>query len=259
MKISIITATFNSSATLRDTFESILSQTYHDYELIVQDGNSQDDTLQIIKDYEPRFNGKMKWVSEPDKGIYDAMNKGMARATGDVVGVLNSDDLYYDDTVLDEINNAFSRYHTDCVFANLLYVNSDDVNKISRTWISSPYKSGKFQKGWVPAHPTFYVKRSCIEKYGGFNLNFQVSADFEFMLRLLERHHISPLFIDRFFVRMRVGGESNGTLGNIIKGNRNIVRAFKENGVPVSPLYPLYRLVPKLINLIKNKITRKRL
>ena len=130
---------------------------------------------------------------------------------------------------------------------------------MSRTWISSPYKSGKFQKGWVPAHPTFYVKRSCIEKYGGFNLNFQVSADFEFMLRLLERHHISPLFIDRFFVRMRVGGESNGTLGNIIKGNRNIVRAFKENGVPVSPFYPLYRLVPKLINLIKNKITRKRL
>lgn len=259
MKISIITATYNSASTLRDTLDSILAQTYQNYELIVQDGQSKDATLDIIKEYEPRFKGKMKWTSESDKGIYDAMNKGIARATGDVVGVLNSDDLFYDDSVLDEINNAFERYHSDCVFANLLYVNQDDVTKISRTWISSPYKKGKFQKGWAPAHPTFYIKRSCIERYGDFNLKYQVSADFEFMLRMLERYHISPIFIDRFFVRMRVGGESNGTLQNIIKGNQNIVRAFKENNITVSRLYPFYRLVPKIINLIKNKITRKRL
>ncbi len=259
MKISIITATFNSASTLRDTFDSILAQTYKNYELIVQDGHSKDKTLDIIREYEPRFEGKMKWVSESDKGIYDAMNKGIARASGDIVGVLNSDDLYYDEKVLDEINNAFERYHSDCVFANLIYVHQDDVTKVSRTWISSPYKKGKFQRGWAPAHPTFYIKRSCIEKYGAFNIDYQVSADFEFMLRMLESHHILPIFIDRFFVRMRVGGESNGTLQNIIKGNRNILRAFKENNIPVSRLYPFYRLLPKIFNLVNNKIARKRI
>lgn len=259
MKISIVTATYNSAATIRDTLESILAQTFQDYELLIQDGQSTDATINIVKEYEPRFNGRMKWVSESDKGIYDAMNKGFARATGDIIGVLNSDDLYYDNGVLDEINNAFMRYNSDCIFANLLYVNSDDITKISRTWISSPYKEGKFQRGWAPAHPTFYIKRNCVEKYGAFNLKFQVSADFEFMLRMLERHKISHIFIDRFFVKMRVGGESNGTLGNIIKGNKNIMRAFKENNIEVSPFYPVLRLTPKIINLLKNKIRRKRI
>lgn len=247
MKLSLITVTYNSSITLRDTFQSVLNQTYPDIEYIIVDGASKDNTVSIIKEYESKFQERMKWISEPDKGLYDAMNKGIRMATGDVVGILNSDDLFMDNRVLEDIAKAFDA-STDAVFGNLYFVNQEDVNQIVRVWKGSPYKS--FKSGWHPAHPTFYVRRGAYEKYGVFDTSFNVSADFELMLRLIEKHGIRTKYLDRYMVRMRMGGESTKSIKNIIKGNRNIMQAFHKNGISVSPLYPVYRLLPKVIDRI---------
>lgn len=247
MKITLITVTYNSSKTLTDTLQSVLSQTYSDIEYIIVDGASKDNTVSIIKEYEPQFQGRMKWISEPDKGLYDAMNKGIRMATGDVVGILNSDDLFMDDKVLADVAAAFDE-QTDAIFGNLYFVDQEDVNQIVRVWKGSPYKS--FKSGWHPAHPTFYVRREVYEKFGGFDTTFDVSADFELMLRLIEKHGIRTKFLDRYMVKMRMGGESTGSIKNIIRGNKNIFRAFRKNEIGVSPLYPVYRLLPKVIDKI---------
>ena len=247
MKLSLITVTYNSSKTLACTIESVLSQSYPNIEYIIVDGASKDNTVSIIKEYESKFQGRMKWISEPDKGLYDAMNKGIRMATGDVVGILNSDDLFMDNRVLEDIAKAFD-VSTDAVFGNLYFVNQEDVNQIVRVWKGSPYKS--FKSGWHPAHPTFYVRREAYEKYGVFDTSFNVSADFELMLRLIEKHGIRTKYLDRYMVRMRMGGESTGSIKNIVRGNKNIFRAFRKNGIKISPLYPVYRLLPKVIDRI---------
>lgn len=256
MKISLITVTYNSSKTLPDTFQSVLNQTYSDIEYIIVDGASKDNTVSIIKEYEPKFEGRMKWISEPDKGLYDAMNKGIRMATGDVVGILNSDDLFMDNQVLADIAKAFDA-SIEAIFGNLYFVNQEDVNQIVRVWKGSSYKS--FKTGWHPAHPTFYVRREVYEKYGVFDTTFNVSADFELMLRLIEKQGIRTKYLDRFMVRMRMGGESTGSIKNIIKGNQNILHAFRKNGIKVSPLYPVYRLFPKIMDKIAYKIGFKKL
>lgn len=251
MNISIITITYNSGKTLENTFQSVLLQNYNDIEYIVVDGLSSDNTVSIIKEYESRFNGRLKWVSEKDNGIYDAMNKGIQMATGDIVGILNSDDLLMDNNVLKDIALAFDD-KTDAICGNLYFVDQSNINCIVRVWKGSPYKS--FTTGWHPAHPTFYVRRGVYEKYGTFDTSFDVSADFELMLRLIEKCHIRVKYLDRYMVKMRVGGESTGSIKNIIKGNNNIMRAFKKNGISVSPFYPIIRLYPKIVNLIKCKL-----
>ena len=254
MKISIITATYNSEKTLRDTLESILGQTYKDVESIIVDGASKDGTMEMVREYEPRFQGRMRWVSEPDKGIYDAMNKGIRMATGDVVGVLNSDDFYYDERVVEDIANAFIQKEVDCVYGNLVFIDANDKDTVLRVWKGSQHQPGAFQRGWHPAHPTFYAKRACFEKYGSFNLDYAVSADFELMLRFIEKEKSSNTYLDRDFVKMRWGGESTGTINNIIKGNRNILRAFHNNGLKPSNFYLVRRLGPKVWNMLKQKL-----
>ena len=257
MKISIITSTFNSAKTIKDTLDSILNQTYKNIELLIIDGNSKDNTLDIVRQYDKQFEGKLRYISEPDKGIYDAMNKGIHMATGDIIGILNSDDLYMDTTVLEDIASTFIQSKVDAVYGNLLFVDEKDTNKVVRTWKGSQYKSGGFLKGWHPAHPTFYVRKEIYDKYGVFDISFNVSADFELMLRLIEKHKISNLYLDRNFVRMRMGGESTGSIKKIITGNKNVLRAFEKNGFKVSPFYPVIRLFPKAINIIKTKIGYK--
>lgn len=252
MKISVITSTFNSAATVRDTFESILCQSYQDFECIVVDGASKDGTLDIIKQYEPQFEGRMKWISEPDKGIYDAMNKGIALATGDIIGILNSDDFYASTTVL--ANIAKSCKDVNVVYGDLDFVDANDTSKVVRQWKGSQYHVGAFFKGWHPAHPTFYARKECFEKFGGFDTSFNVSADFELMLRFLERGRLSNKYIPCTLVKMRMGGESTGSISKIIEGNRNVLRAFKKNGFKVPRFYLIRRLVPKAIDLIKNRL-----
>ena len=254
MKITIITATYNSADTLRDTFNSILGQTYQDFESVIVDGASKDSTMDIVHEYEPRFQGRIRWISEPDKGIYDAMNKGLRMATGDIIGVLNSDDFYYDDRVLEDIVNAFMQTDTDCVYGNLVYVNRKDKKTIQRTWDGRQHECGAFLKGWHPAHPTFYVKRDCFEKFGDFNLRYAISADFELMLRFIEKEKIRNTYLDRYLVKMRTGGESTNSVRNIITGNKNVLRAIRDNGFKPSRFYLTRRLIPKLWNMFKIKV-----
>ena len=243
MKISIITATYNSSATISDCIRSVNEQTYDNIEHIIIDGASKDNTLEIIKNMPNRV---AKIISESDKGIYDAMNKGVQIASGEIVGILNSDDILYSENTISNIVNAFQYFKPDGVFGNMQFVDFNDLNKVIRTWRGSPYSNGSFRKGWHPSHPTFYVKKNIYEKYGIYDNDMDVSADFELMLRFIEKYHIKTHYLNEFIVKMRYGGESTGSLKKILIGNRNVMRAFKKNGIKVSLLYPFYRLIPKL-------------
>ncbi|NDW11795.1 glycosyltransferase [Bacteroides sp. 214] len=248
MKISLITVSFNSASTIRDTIESVLSQTYDDIEYIIVDGLSSDNTVAIIKEYEPLFKKKMRWVSEKDKGLYDAMNKGFTMATGDVVGIINSDDLLAEPDVIKKVMQIFNTQNVDCVYADLYYVSQHDTDNIVRHWRSGEVRA--FSKGWHPAHPTFYVKKEVYERCGLFNLKYKLAADFEIMLRLVERYKISMTYLREPLVRMRLGGATSKNIQNIIKGNIECYNAFKENGIPVSIFYPLYRILPKFKQFI---------
>ena len=252
MKISIITATYNSGVTLRDTLESILSQSYSDYEVLIIDGGSKDNTKQIVDEYISKFNGRLKWYTGKDKGLYDAMNKGIARATGDVVGILNSDDFYADPDVLAAIAEGCG--DVDAVYGDLDFVDATDTGKVVRQWRGSQHEPGAFLKGWHPAHPTFYARREFYNRLGGFDISFDVSADFELMLRFIEKGRLSNRYIPKTFVKMRMGGESTGSLSKIIQGNKNVLRAFRKNGFKVPQFYLVRRLAPKAINIIKNKL-----
>lgn len=252
MKISIITATYNSGKTLRDTLNSVLSQEFQDFEHIIVDGRSKDNTLEIVRDYQARYQGRLKWISEDDKGLYDAMNKGISIATGDVIGVLNSDDFYSDSKVLSSIARGIEG--VDAVYGNLEFVDEADTSKVVRQWKGSQHISGAFLKGWHPAHPTFYARKKCFEELGKFDISFDVSADFELMLRFLEKGKIQSRYIPITFVKMRMGGESTGSIGKIIQGNKNVLKAFRKNGLKVSPFYLIRRLAPKAINFIRIKL-----
>lgn len=252
MKISIITATYNSGATLRDTLESVLCQSHTDYEVIIIDGGSKDSTKDIVEEYLPKFSGRLKWHTGKDKGLYDAMNKGIARATGDVIGILNSDDFYAGPDVLAAV--AEGCRDVDAVYGDLDFVDSRDTRKTVRQWRGSQHTPGAFLKGWHPAHPTFYARKECYDRLGGFDISFDVSADFELMLRFIEGGGLSNRYLPLTFVKMRMGGESTGSIGKIIQGNRNVLRAFRKNGFKVPPFYLVRRLAPKAMNIIKNKL-----
>ncbi len=249
LKVSIVTTTYNSQKTLEETIKSVLSQSYKDIEYIIIDGNSSDGTIEIVSKYRDRIS---KFISEPDNGIYDAMNKGLKLATGDVVGILNSDDVYCDNNVVAKVVDIFNQTDSDSVYGDLYYVKEDDLTNVVRYWKSSVFKKGSFKKGWHPAHPTFFVKKEIYEKYGYFDLSMEVSADFELMLRFLEKYNISAKYIPQVIVKMRMGGESNSSIKNIIKGNRSILKAFDKNHIKVNKiLYPLYRFFPKIIQILK--------
>lgn len=185
MTISIITATYNSGETVRDTIESVLKQSYTHYEMLIIDGGSHDNTKDIVDEYIPIFKGRLKWFSGKDKGLYDAMNKGIERASGDVIGILNSDDFYADENVLASIASGIE--DVEAVYGDLVFVDPVNTNHIIRQWKGSQYKLGGFLKGWHPAHPTFYARKELFTKFGGFDMSFDVSADFELMFRFLKK------------------------------------------------------------------------
>ena len=246
MRISIVTATYNSAATVRDTIESVLKQTYQDYEYIIKDGGSKDDTLAIYREYEPKFNGKMRIISSRDKGIYDAMNQGFQAATGDVLMLINSDDLFARADAVELAVKAFEEHpEVDGVYADLYYVSQNNINNVVRVWKTGEQKP--MRRGWLPAHPTFYVKRECYEKYGYFNLNYPLAADFELMLRFVEKHHIKLYYLQEHLVRMRLGGATSKNLKNIYKQDVETINAFKENGLPGGNItYLIWRYIPKV-------------
>lgn len=225
MKISIITATYNSAATLKDTLTSIRDQDHPDIEHLIIDGGSKDATPSIVA----RFPHVGKWISEPDKGLYDAMNKGIRLAHGDVIGILNSDDVYADNAVLSDVARAFEDPAVMTVYADLHYVMHDDLTHIKRVWRSGPFKSSYFYYGWMPPHPTFFVRKEVYEKFGLFNTDLRTSADYELMLRILLKYGLSTRYIRRVTVKMRVGGVSNASLKNRFHGNREDRLAWKLN------------------------------
>lgn len=233
MKISIVTATFNSARTIADTLDSIAEQAFDNVEHIVIDGQSRDGTLPILYSRKDRIS---RIVSEPDRGIYDAMNKGIALATGDVVGLLNSDDVFADRNSLLAVASAMQDADIDCCYGDLVYVDSSDLGRIIRYWKSRPFAPGLFRKGWVPPHPTFYVRRHVYERYGGFDLTYRLAADFELMLRFLEKHRVRSVHIPRVLVKMRLGGATNRSLSNIWRQNVEIYRSARKHGIDMSPI-----------------------
>lgn len=227
MRISIITATYNSSRTVCDTLQSVDAQTYADVEHIIVDGASSDNTIALVQG----FPGQRKVVSEPDRGIYDAMNKGIALATGDIVGILNSDDTYAHPDVLKQVATAFEDPTVDAVYGDLVYTDADNPRRILRTWTSGKYRPGHFKWGWMPPHPTFFVRATLYERYGGFNLALGTCGDYELMLRFIHRHGIRLAYLPEVLVRMRAGGASNESLIARLQANRNDRLAWTLNGV----------------------------
>ena len=227
MKISIVTATYNSAATVADTLDCIRRQDHPDIEHIIVDGGSKDDTLDIVR----RFPHVARMVSGKDKGIYDAMNKGIGLATGDIIGILNSDDIYTDDTVLSLVANAFADDSVMTVYADLQYVYPDDLNRIQRTWRTGRFKKNNFYYGWMPPHPTFFVSREVYDRAGLFNLDLRSAADYELMLRILLKLEMTARYIPKVIVKMRAGGMSNASLFNRLRANKEDRMAWKINGL----------------------------
>lgn len=226
MKISVITVTYNSAATIVDTVESVLSQTHSDVEYLIVDGASTDQTLEKLEPYRERLAGLL---SEPDRGMYDAMNKGIGQAKGELVAILNSDDVYADAEVLSRVAECFEASGADCVYGDLYYVSSD-LSTVVRDWRSGSYQPDQFKRGWHPPHPSFFVKRSVYEALGGFNIELKIAADYEFMLRVLQAQGYTVAYLPEICVKMRTGGASNRSLGNIWKANCECYRAWRLNG-----------------------------
>ena len=258
MRISVITATYNSGRTISDTLESVLRQTYSDVELIVVDGASRDDTMDVVRRYEPRFGGRMHWTSEPDRGIYDAMNKGIARATGDVIGILNSDDFYTSDTVLERVAEAMAGGDVDAVYGDIHYVRDGDLHKCVRYYSSRPFRRGLMRLGFMPAHPSFYCRREVYERCGTFDTTYRVAADFENLLRLIYVNRIRTRYLPVDFVTMRTGGASTSGLSSHRQIMRDHLRALRSNGVwSCTPLLGL-RYIYKIWEVGMSKLRHKK-
>lgn len=219
---------YNNKETIAEAIESVLSQSYADIEYIVVDGASTDGTLEVLGQYKEQIT---TFVSEPDKGIYDGLNKGVALATGDVVGFLHSDDLFENEQVLAKVAHTFQEQKVDSIYGDLTYVRKEDTEKVVRYWKSADFSMKKLKNGWMPPHPTFYVKREVYEKFGAFDSSFKIAADYDCILRFLGREQISTAYIPEVLVKMRVGGASNKSLKNLIQKSREDFRAMKNNGV----------------------------
>ena len=227
MKISIITSVYNNKETIEDAIKSVLSQSYDNIEYIIVDGGSSDGTLEIIEKYK---NDIAHYISEPDKGIYDGLNKGVQLATGDVVAFLHSDDIYASDTIIEDIAQEFQKSKVDGVYGDLIYTPKEDTTKILRYWKSKPFKPEMLKQGWMPAHPTLFLKKSVYDKYGTFDLNFKIAGDYDFMLRVLSAG-ISVSYLPQVFYKMRMGGASNKSLKNILLKSREDLHALQRNNV----------------------------
>lgn len=228
MTVSIITVSFNSQSTIEQTILSVLEQSYQNIQYIVVDGASTDGTQNILQQYRHKIDVV---VSEKDNGIYDAMNKGISLATGDVIGILNSDDIYADTDVIQNAVNKLTQTNAPALYADLVYVDRNDTTKIKRYWRSGSFKRSKFKWGWMPPHPTVFVRKELYAKFGTFNLSLKSAADYELMLRFFYKENIVPAYLPKVITKMRVGGESNATVKNRVNANQEDRKAWKINGL----------------------------
>lgn len=231
MIISIITVTFNSSKTLRDTIRSVLSQSFLDIEYIIVDGLSNDKTVDIIKEYEPLFQGRLKWISETDNGLYDAMNKGIRMATGDIVGIINSDDFYHREDIIEKVVEVFKTSTVQAVYGDVRFVRSNNLDKTVRYYSSKYFFSSLFRYGFMPAHPTFFTYRHYFKEFGFYKTDYKIAADYELLIRFLYIHHLKSRYLALDFMKMRMGGASTASVKSNMLLNKEIVRACKENGI----------------------------
>lgn len=228
MKISIVTVVYNRAGTIADALRSVKTQSYPDVEHVIQDGGSEDGTLDIIRQFEV---SSTKLVSEPDAGIYDAINKGISRANGDIIGLMHSDDFFADDKVLERVAEAFRNQEIDGVYGDLDYVSASNTSKIVRHWRSGLYCADLLKRGWMPPHPTLYLRREVFDRWGLYDTSMSIAADYEAMLRYLVKGNIRLAYIPEVLVKMRVGGESNRSLSRILQKSREDYTALRRHDV----------------------------
>jgi len=251
MSISVITVTYNNQNTIRDTLNSVLSQTYRDIEYIIVDGGSNDSTLEVVKEYKTVFGDKLRFISERDQGAYDAMNKGIGMATGNIVGFLNSDDFFTSDDVLQKVVETFNANDVDAVYGDIHYVKDEDVTKRVRYYSSRFFVRPLMRFGFMPAHPSFYCKRNVYLKYGGFDISYKIAADFENLLRLIYVHRIRTKYINQDFVTMRIGGLSTADMSSRRQIMKDHIQALKKNHVYSNIFLLSLRYIYKIGEMIK--------
>lgn len=247
MKVSIITIVYNNSANIETCLKSVLSQSYPSIEYLIIDGGSIDGTVEIIRSYQNKINNLI-FISEKDSGLYNALNKGIKKATGDIVGILHSDDLFYNEYVISDIVEFFNKTHADLVYANGMYADQKNINNIKRFYKSSPFKNYLLQFGWIPLHTTIYVKRDIFSKYGLYEENYKIASDYEISLRWFTNKNITKVFLDKWVVKMRLGGKST-TLGlQKIKSKEDlaIIKKYDLNGY-FTLAFKILRKIPQYI------------
>lgn len=249
MKVSIITVTYNSAGTLKDTINSVISQTYHDIEYIIIDGGSMDGTVDIIRAFEPEFGGRLKWKSEKDRGIYDAMNKGIGMATGEVVGILNSDDYFTSPEVIARMVTVFEDKRPDAVYGDIHFIHDKNPSKCVRYYSSKRFRPFWLRFGFMPAHPSFYLRREIYRQVGGYKLDYKIGADYEMMVRLFRVYRIRTQYIPLDFVTMRTGGVSTKGLRSRMTLVKEDVRACRENGIYTNSLMISCKYLYKMLEL----------
>lgn len=250
MKISIITPSYNSAKTIARTINSVIAQDYPNLEYLIIDGGSTDDTAKIVTSYQDKIN--INFISETDNGIYDAMNKGIKMASGDIIGILNSDDFFSDNDILSTVANAFTNDGVDIVYGDIQYF-SDDINKTTRYWKTGEYKNNKLNNGWIIPHPALFVKKTVYDLAGLYNSNFKIAGDYEFILRILKKHDFRLKYIPKVFVKMFNGGVSGKDLKHRKKGWNELKKSWIINDLRVPKLFILRRLLFKSRQLIPKK------
>ena len=248
LKISIITVSFNSAKTIKETIKSVLTQDYNNIEYIIIDGGSSDETINIVKSYSEKIS---YFISEKDNGIYDAMNKGIKAATGDIIGILNSDDFYPNSFVLSNVARSFEKYNCDAVYGDLVYVKAKDTTQIKRYWQAGNYNTSKIKNGWMLPHPTFFVKKVMYDRYGLYNTDLKSAADYEMILKLLYKENISVQYIPMILVKMRMGGASNSTFLNRIRANKEDGLAWTKNQLNKPMFVRIKKPLQKVIQFFK--------
>lgn len=253
MKISIVTTSYNSEKTIEDTILSVLSQNYQNFEHIIVDGASKDSTMEIVKKYEDKYKGRLKYISQPDKGIYDAMNKGIQMATGDVIGLLNSDDKYANNKILKTISETIEKTNCDGIHGNLLYMDEETMTKPQRKWVT---KSTNIRTGNITAHPTLYLKKEIYDKLGLYDLKYKVVADYNFMVKLLLNKNINLVHINEYLIYMRLGGVSSNGLKGYVYSLKESYKVLKDNNVKYAAIISFIRIIKTVWQMITAKFIK---
>ena len=249
LKVSIITVAFNSAATISDTIKSVLAQSYKNIEYLIIDGCSQDNTLDIIREYEPHFQGRLRWISEKDRGIYDAMNKGITMASGDIVGILNSDDFFTTDNVIEQMVKAFDDKDVEATYGDIHFIRDGQPDKCVRYYSSKRFRPGWLRFGFMPAHPSFYARREIFERAGLYKTDYKIGSDYEMMVRLFYKHHIKAVYQPIDMVTMRTGGLSTRGIKSRLQLIKDDVRGCRENGIYTNAAMICVKFLYKIFEL----------